>query len=62
MAQSDKLSELGIDPALLSADQRGVLNNLSAEEINTLVTVKQRMDTVDGDVQAHSNDVGGLIF
>ena len=62
MSQSDKLSELGIDPALLSAEQRSVLNGLSDEEITTLASVKRRLDTADGDVQAHSTDFGVLIY
>jgi len=62
MSQSDKLSELGIDPAVLSAEQRSVLNGLSDEEISTLTSVKRRLETAEGDVQGHSNDVGVLIF
>jgi len=62
MPESSKLSELGIDPAQLTAEQRGVLNGLSDEEITTLASVRRRLDTAEGDVQGHSNDVGGLIF
>jgi len=62
MSQSDRLSKLDIDPAQLTNEQRGVLGGLSDEEFNILASVKRRLDTVDGDVQGHSADHGGLIF
>jgi hypothetical protein len=62
MSQSDKLSELGIDPATLSPEQRNVLDGLSAEEISTLASVKNRLETAGGDVQGHSTDFGVVIY
>ena len=54
MSQASKLAELGIDSEHLTDEQRTVLNSLSAEEINVLASVKQRLETVGGDVQGHS--------
>jgi hypothetical protein len=62
MSYSDRLSKLDIDPGQLTSAQRGVLNGLSDEEFHVLASMKRRLDTVEGDVQAHSEDHGGLIF
>jgi hypothetical protein len=63
MSDNSKLSALGIDPARLTEEQRGVLSSLSDEEINVLANVKHQMDTADGDVQGHSgDDVGVLLY
>jgi hypothetical protein len=62
VSETSKLSELGVDPARLTTEQRNVLDSLSAEEISTIASVKRRLETAEGDVQGHSVDVGVLIF
>jgi hypothetical protein len=55
MSQSiERLAAIGIDPSLLSADQRAVLSTLSSAEVDTLVSIKQRFENAGGDTQAHA--------
>ncbi|GAA4705822.1 aroma-sacti cluster domain-containing protein [Phytohabitans rumicis] len=55
MPQSiDRFAAAGIDLADLSADQHAVLSTLSADEVDTLVSIKRRFDNAGGDTEAHS--------
>jgi hypothetical protein len=49
MLQNARLQAAGIDVAALSAEQRQVLDHLSAEELDVLVAVKKRLDEADGE-------------
>jgi len=68
MSALSRLSAAGVDPQLLSDDQRSVLATLSTEEIDTLVKIKHRFDGAEGDLEAHSETDGknnghvGVIF
>ena len=55
MSQSiDRFTAVGIDLAGLPADQRAVLSTLSADEVDTLMSIKRRFDNAGGDTEAHS--------
>ena len=62
MSQIERLEAAGIDTAGLSEKQREVLASLASEEIDVLVGIKLRMDDVDGDVEGHNMESGGLYW
>jgi hypothetical protein len=52
----------GFGLADLSDEQRQVLRELSAEEVELLVGIKSRLDEAGPEVQAHSEIAGGALF
>jgi hypothetical protein len=69
MAQSDSLQKLqgaGVDLDKLSRAQRDVLGSLSPSEIDTMVSIKRRLDAtgeVEGFVAKEGNtNVGASFF
>lgn len=58
-----ELAAAGFPVAAMDAEQRAVLAALTGEELRVLCEVKQRLDGVQPDVQAHEAAmVGGLFF
>ncbi|MGH3274909.1 MAG: aroma-sacti cluster domain-containing protein [Streptosporangiaceae bacterium] len=57
-----RFAKAGIDLDIISAKQRAVLESLTPAEADMLITVKQRIDTVDGDVEGHAAAGDGGIF
>ncbi|WP_165974624.1 MULTISPECIES: aroma-sacti cluster domain-containing protein [Nonomuraea] len=45
--------ELPLEPMFLTAEARAVLASLSAEEVAVLEAVRERIEAVAGDVEAH---------
>jgi hypothetical protein len=62
MASRVQLESVGIDADALAADQRQVLEGLSEQEFTTLASVRARMGTAGGDVEAHMNGNQGAVF
>jgi hypothetical protein len=50
-----RLAAAGIDAQLLSDDHRAVLSSLSADEVDTLLSIKQRFDYAEGDIEGHAD-------
>jgi hypothetical protein len=62
MSQIDRLAAAGIDVAGLSEKQREVLASLATEEIDVLIGIQHRLDDVDGDVEGHGMESGGVYW
>ncbi|MBM9508889.1 aroma-sacti cluster domain-containing protein [Actinacidiphila acididurans] len=63
--EEDPLGELeahGFGIAALTDEQRDVLRGLSREELDLLLDIKDRLDEVGPEVQAHSEIAGGALF
>ncbi|MEC3992491.1 aroma-sacti cluster domain-containing protein [Actinacidiphila sp. DG2A-62] len=61
----DVLADLearGFAVALLTEEQRQVLVDLAPEELALLLDIKERLDAVGPEVQAHSEIAGGALF
>ncbi|MCF4135905.1 hypothetical protein L1856_01760 [Streptomyces sp. Tue 6430] len=56
------LEDAGFPLDSLSAEQREVLRDLSAEELTLLLGLKERLDAAEPEVQAHSEIAGGALF
>jgi hypothetical protein len=56
------LEAYGLDVRLLPTEQQDVLRDLSAEELALLVEIRQRLDEVAPEVQAHSEIAGAALF
>ena len=55
----EKLSGAGFNLGPANGDQQAVLAGLSETEVNTLLSVKQRVDAAGPDVQGHLQDSSG---
>jgi hypothetical protein len=68
MASSDSLQKLqsaGVNTDQLSEAQRNVLSSLSPSEIDTMVSIKQRLEAtgeVEGFARGDTNNVGNSFF
>ena len=68
MASSDSLQKLqsaGVNTDQLSEAQRNVLSSLSPSEIDTMVSIKQRLEAtgeVEGFMKGDTNNVGNSFF
>jgi hypothetical protein len=58
----DELETLGLDVRALPVEQQNVLRDLSAEEVALLVDIRNRLDAVAPEVQAHSEIAGAALF
>lgn len=52
----------GFGLAALTDEQRQVLRDLSAEELELVIDLKDRLDEAGPEVQAHSEIAGGALF
>ncbi|MFJ4961305.1 hypothetical protein EES43_09445 [Streptomyces sp. ADI96-02] len=59
---TDELREAGFPVDLLTDEQREVLSALTPEELALLLDVKNRLDAVGPEVQAHGEIAGGALF
>lgn len=56
------LHEAGFLVDLLTEEQRLVLSELTPQELTLLLDVKNRLDAVGPEVQAHGEIAGGALF
>ncbi|CAD5950299.1 MULTISPECIES: aroma-sacti cluster domain-containing protein [Streptomyces] len=56
------LNEAGFPVDLLTEEQRVVLSELTPQELTLLLDVKNRLDAVGPEVQAHGEIAGGALF
>ncbi|MBT2377327.1 hypothetical protein AMK21_01385 [Streptomyces sp. CB00316] len=56
------LHEAGFPVDLLTEEQRLVLGDLTPQELTLLLDVKNRLDAVGPEVQAHGEIAGGALF
>ncbi|MFJ3433529.1 aroma-sacti cluster domain-containing protein [Streptomyces cyaneofuscatus] len=56
------LYEAGFPVDLLTEEQRLVLSELTPQELTLLLDVKNRLDAVGPEVQAHGEIAGGALF
>lgn len=56
------LYEAGFPVDMLTEEQREVLSGLTPEELALLLDVKNRLDAVGPEVQAHGEIAGGALF
>ncbi|MFE9010683.1 aroma-sacti cluster domain-containing protein [Streptomyces cyaneofuscatus] len=56
------LHEAGFPVDLLTEEQRVVLSELTPQELTLLLDVKNRLDAVGPEVQAHGEIAGGALF
>ncbi|WP_405509339.1 hypothetical protein OG323_25435 [Streptomyces cyaneofuscatus] len=56
------LYEAGFPLDLLTEEQRLVLSELTPQELTLLLDVKNRLDAVGPEVQAHGEIAGGALF
>ena len=64
-ASLQKLQSAGVDTDKLSDAQRDVLSSLSPSEIDTMVSIKQRLEAtgeVEGFMKGDTNNVGNSFF
>jgi hypothetical protein len=57
-----ELTAHGIPVDALTAEQRDVLRNLTADELALLTDIRARLDEVGPDVEAHSEIAGAALF
>jgi hypothetical protein len=50
----ETLRQAGIAVDAMPEEQRGVLAQLSPDEVNTLISVKKRLQDAGGDVEGHA--------
>jgi hypothetical protein len=69
MSNYDSVQEIvgaGTDLSIIDPAQLEVLAHLSPEEVETIKSVKARLDAAggdeDADVEAHTEVVGGVLF
>jgi hypothetical protein len=62
MSNLETLQHAGVAVEELSAEQKAVLSALSDQEIALLSGIKARLDGASGDVEAHTEVIGGVIF
>jgi hypothetical protein len=62
MTSPGQLESVGIDLDALTIDQRQVLEGLSEQEFTTLASVRARVDSAGGDVEAHMGDKGAIFW
>jgi hypothetical protein len=55
----DKLSGAGFNLGPANGEQQAILAGLSESEVNTLLSVKQRVDAASPEVEGHLNDSSG---
>ncbi|MCU7730686.1 hypothetical protein ODJ79_43815 [Actinoplanes sp. KI2] len=58
----DDLEAHGIPTHTLSAEQLDVLRDLTHDEFTLLVDIRNRLEAVGPDVQAHSDIAGAALF
>jgi hypothetical protein len=58
----EALRRAGLPVDQLAEEQRTVLAALSADEVELLVSLKERLDAAEPDVVAHSEWVGGVVW
>ena len=56
------LADAGLTTDRLPQRQRDVLASLSPEEVELILTLKERLDAAEPDVVAHSEWIGGAIW
>ncbi|WP_405723258.1 hypothetical protein OG607_14410 [Streptomyces sp. NBC_01537] len=57
-----RLEAAGFALDALNEEQQEVLRHLTPQELELLLDVKQRLDEVGPEVQAHSEIAGGALF
>ena len=62
MDSRPRLELLGFTPHHLSEEQISIIESLSDDEIELLVRIKYKLDSVAGDVEGHSLEAGGLVW
>jgi hypothetical protein len=58
----DTLRNAGIPVDAMPADERSVLESLSQDEVNTLISVNTRLRDAGGDVEGHRASDTGYVF
>lgn len=58
----ERLAEAGFDVATMTPEQADVVRGLSAEEVNTLLSIRQRIDEAGPDVEGHNVVIGGALW
>jgi hypothetical protein len=55
-----ELTEAGLDLRAISAEQRAIVAGLSQDEVSMLVSIHERLQDAEPEVEAHI--IGGLLF
>ena len=58
----DRLTAAGFDLDTMTARQADVVRGLSAEEVTTLLSIRQRVDEAGPDVEGHNVVIGGALW
>jgi hypothetical protein len=53
---------LGFSPQYLSEEQISIIESLSDDEIQLLVRIKSKLDSVAGDLEGHNLEAGGVVW
>jgi MFS family permease len=62
MSNLEQLRQIGVEVQSLSDEQRAVLTDLTDDEIALLGSISSRLERVSGDVEAHVDVIGGVLF
>lgn len=58
----DRLTAAGFDLDTMTVHQADVVRGLSAEEVTTLLSIRQRVDEAGPDVEGHNVVIGGALW